>query len=292
MSSTTFGQPLEVLKTHCAANRSDSLTTAISKTYARGGYRGFWQGLIPWAWIESSTSGGVLLFTSSFVETQAVNHGVSKGTAGLMGGILGGAAQAYLSMGVCTTMKTAEVTRLKATSGQGVLMPSSVPGMPGIPYRVPSTWEVFMDTYREGGIRAINKGVNAVALRQMTNWGSRMGFARASEGLIREARGMSKDAKLSTGDKVVASAIGGALGCWNHPIEVIRVEMQSLQKAKNRPAKPTILNTFQYIYKENGAKGLFRGITPRILLGVWRTICLVTLADMVKDLVQPKVSSL
>jgi hypothetical protein len=27
--------------------------------------------------------------------------------------------------------------------------------------------------YRKGGIRGINKGVNAVALRQMTNWGSR-----------------------------------------------------------------------------------------------------------------------
>jgi hypothetical protein len=32
---------------------------------------------------------------------------------------------------------------------------------------------VFADLYRKGGIAGINKGVNAVALRQMTNWGSR-----------------------------------------------------------------------------------------------------------------------
>jgi hypothetical protein len=31
-----------------AANRGDSLRTAISKTWARGGVRAFYQGLIPW----------------------------------------------------------------------------------------------------------------------------------------------------------------------------------------------------------------------------------------------------
>lgn len=34
-------------------------------------------------------------------------------------------------------------------------------------------FKLFMDMYNKGGIRGINKGVNAVALRQMTNWGSR-----------------------------------------------------------------------------------------------------------------------
>lgn len=36
-----------------------------------------------------------------------------------------------------------------------------------------STFKVFMDIYRKDGIRGINKGVNAVAVRQCTNWGSR-----------------------------------------------------------------------------------------------------------------------
>lgn len=36
-----------------------------------------------------------------------------------------------------------------------------------------STFQVFMDIYRREGIRGINKGVNAVAVRQCTNWGSR-----------------------------------------------------------------------------------------------------------------------
>lgn len=96
-----------------------------------------------------------------------------------------------------------------------------------------------------------------------------MGFARASEGVIREMKGLAPGSKLGTEDKVIASTIGGVLGCWNHPIgakcfdflqtlvtdacsahgtEVVRVEMQSLIKSGNRPVKPTIVSTFRYIY--------------------------------------------
>ncbi|BGP18524.1 hypothetical protein JCM10213v2_006590 [Rhodosporidiobolus nylandii] len=280
---TTLGQPLEVLKTHMASHRNESLTTAIQKTYAKGGWKGFYAGLIPWAWIESSTTGGILLFTSSFVESFAIQHHVKPGAAGLLGGVVGGAAQAYLAMGVCTCMKTAEITRDKA------LHPSVIPGEPlSKNAQVPSTWQLFKDTYRKEGIAGINKGVNAVAIRQMTNWGSRIGIARTAESSIRKFRELRPTDPLSGKDKVLASAIG------NHPIEVIRVEMQSLVKkppsassgAPAQPAKPTMLSTFRYIYGESGIKGLFRGVTPRVGLSTWRTICLVSLGDHVKDMVK------
>ena len=58
--------------------------------------------------------------------------------------------------------------------------------------------------------------------------------------------------------------------------------MQSMSKAANRPEKPTILNTLSYIYRENGLKGLYRGVTPRIGLGIWQTVCMVSFADYVK----------
>jgi hypothetical protein len=38
---STLGQPFEVLKTHLAANRSDSLATAVRKSASRGGVFGF-----------------------------------------------------------------------------------------------------------------------------------------------------------------------------------------------------------------------------------------------------------
>ncbi|KAF9229140.1 mitochondrial carrier [Gyrodon lividus] len=266
---TTLGQPLEVLKTQMAANRSQTMLQASKSVWARGGVVGFYQGLIPWAWIEASTKGGVLLFTASEIETASVGMGISPAAAGLIGGMGGGIAQAYATMGFTTCMKTVEITRHKEAAA-GVQR---------------STFQVFMDIYRKDGIRGINKGVNAVAVRQCTNWGSRMGFARLAETMIRNVRGKGENENLGALDKILASSIGGALATWNQPIEVIRVEMQSMAKTTanvNRPQQLTILNTLAFIYKENGIKGLYRGVTPRIGLGIWQTVCMVSFADYVK----------
>ena len=128
-----------------------------------------------------------------------------------------------------------------------------------------------------------------------------MGFARLAEDTIRKVRGKGETEKLGAVEKILSSSIGGALATWNQPIEVIRVEvtrmlkwfttftdiiqMQSMAKSTGnvkRPAKLTILNTLKFIYQENGIKGLYRGVTPRIVLGIWQTICMVSLADYVK----------
>jgi len=273
---TTLGQPLEVLKTQMAANRSQSMAQAVRTVWSRGGVAGFYQGLIPWAWIEASTKGAVLIFTASEIETRVQSLGAGPAAAGLLGGMGGGIIQAYATMGFCTCMKTAEITRHKQAA-TGVVPPS--------------TWAVFADIYRREGIAGINKGVNAVAVRQCTNWGSRMGFARLAEGLIRSARGKKESESLGAMDKILSSSIGGALATWNQPIEVVRVEMQSMAKgaaSANRPAKLTVLNTLAYVYKENGIKGLYRGVTPRIGLGIWQTVCMVSFADYVKAWVKGK----
>ncbi|KAF7310797.1 hypothetical protein HMN09_00622700 [Mycena chlorophos] len=268
---TTLGQPLEVLKTQMAANRSQPMWQAFKAVAARGGFVGFYQGLIPWAWIEASTKGAVLIFAASEVETATLAMGVSPAAAGLLGGMTGGIAQAYATMGFTTCMKTAEITRQK-TAASGV--------------KPPSTMQLFMEIYRREGLAGVNKGVNAVAVRQCTNWGSRMGFARLAETGIRRFKGLSDSQSLTAADKILASSVGGALATWNQPIEVVRIEMQSMVKDaaanKNRPAKLTVFNTLAFVYKESGLRGLYRGVTPRIGLGVWQTICMVSLTDYVK----------
>ena len=111
-------------------------------------------------------------------------------------------------MGFCTFMKTVEVTRHRATGPQK------------------STLTIAGEILKRDGIRGINKGVNAVALRQMTNWGSRLGIARVVESTIQSFRTYEiRGQKLSTGERLIASVIGGALACWNQPIEVIRVNV-------------------------------------------------------------------
>jgi hypothetical protein len=58
-------------------------------------------------------------------------------------------------------MKTVEITRQKTVATGS---------------KPPSTWAVFADIYRREGLAGVNKGVNAVAVRQCTNWGSRYGW--------------------------------------------------------------------------------------------------------------------
>jgi len=177
----------------------------------------------------------------------------------------GGVAQAYATMGFCTCMKTVEITKHKMAA-QGV--------------KPPSTWATFVDIYRKEGIRGINRGVNAVAIRQTTNWGSRFGLSRLAETAIRKVTGKEDGQKLNAFEKILSSTLGGALSAWNQPIEVIRVEMQSKKDDPNRPKNLTVAKTLKYIYETNGIKGLYRGVTPRIGLGIWQTVCMVALGDM------------
>ncbi|KAL2916573.1 hypothetical protein HK105_204006 [Polyrhizophydium stewartii] len=263
---STLGQPFEVVKTHMAANRSDTLLQSISKTYQRGGIGGFYQGLIPWAWIEASTKGAVLLFASSEIEHFTTSTlGLSKAVGGIVGGMGGGIAQAYTTMGFCTFMKTVEVTRHKN------------------PGAAKSTWAVAAEIFRKEGIRGINKGVNAVALRQCTNWGSRLGIARITESTITGFRPVERRGEpLSVAERLFASVVGGALACWNQPIEVIRVEMQSQKQDPLRPAKMTIASTARWIWQTSGMLGFYRGVTPRIGLSVYLTVCMVFGGDQLK----------
>lgn len=62
--------------------------------------------------------------------------------------------------------------------------------------------------------------------------------------------------------------------------------MQSKTEDPNRPKKMTVANTFKYIYGNSGIKGLYRGVAPRIGLGVWQTVCMVALGDIAKEAVE------
>lgn len=260
---STLGQPLEVTKTTMAANRDFGLIKSVKHIWNRGGVLGFYQGLIPWAWFEASTKGAVLLAVMTEGEYQFRVLGASPFVSGIGGGMLGGLSQAYLTMGFCTCMKTVEITRSKDLSK--------------------STLQVFKEIYQKEGIKGINKGVNAVAMRQCTNWGSRFGLARLAEDWIKTLSNKGKDDKLNAFEKILSSIIGGGLSAWNQPFEVARVEMQSRVNDPNRPKNLTVGKTLKYVYQTHGIKGLYKGVTPRIGLGVWQTIFMVSLGDYAKE---------
>ena len=140
--------------------------------------------------MEAGTKGGVLLLASNVIEDHAIHtFGLGKGVAGLCGGAGGGVVQAYTTMAPACLMKTIEVTRQK--------------GGPN----TPSTLAVAADILRKEGITGMYRGVSAVALRQMTNWGTRFGVARLTEQVFQ--KGDSKT-KLTKAQRLSASVVGGA----------------------------------------------------------------------------------
>ena len=58
--------------------------------------------------------------------------------------------------------------------------------------------------------------------------------------------------------------------------------MQSMKNDPNKPKNLGVWGTAKYIYGGAGLKGLYRGVTPRVALGVWQTICMVALGDVAK----------
>ncbi|GKT63423.1 mitochondrial DNA replication protein Yhm2 [Colletotrichum tofieldiae] len=132
--------------------------------------------------------------------------------------------------------------------------------------------EIFLQILRTKGIRGVNRGVNAVAARQVTGWSSRIGISRVVEGQIRSLRGKSATEKLAPWEKICASV-------------VVRVEMQSLKADPSRPEALTMMSAAKHIFATSGPSGLFRGVVPRIGVAAWATVCMVGFGDMVKEAV-------
>ena len=124
--------------------------------------------------------------------------------------------------------------------------------------------------------KGMYRGVSAVALRQMTNWGTRFGVARLTEQIFQQGE---KHKKLTKLQRLSASVIGGAAMCWNQPLEVIRVEMQT---AREGEAKPTFLQAARQIYTQNGITGFYRAVIPRMMLSIYLTTVMVFGGDEVK----------
>lgn len=276
MEVCTLGQPLEVMKTTIASNRQLSMFQGMKHVYARGGFKGFFQGLWPWAIIEASTKGAVLMFTSSEVEYLAqAKFGYTSLGAGVLGGIAGGCAQAYTTLGFCTCMKTVEMTRAKSSAEE----------------MAKSSFQVFKEIYKREGIVGINKGINAVALRQMSNWGLRFGFSRYSEDLIKKFKGKGVNDPLSAVERMIASCSAAFAPCLNQFFEVARIEMQSKTVDPNRPKNMNMITCLQYIYKTSGWRGLYKGVTLRMALSGYQSLFMIGIGGHIKELWNKKMNA-
>jgi len=254
--AASLGMPFEVWKTRMGRHRSEGTVEAFRNVYSQGGASAFWRGTGP-KMVESATKGAILMVAKEQINASLLGAGADPFAAGLAAGAGGGVAQVAV-MGPCTFLVTAAVN----SSGM-------------------STAERIASTFREKGVRGFYPGGTAIAFRQATNWASRQGF---TEGVRHRAKLVlhgDAAAKLSKGEEVACGVVGGTMACWNHPFEVARIEAQS-RAAAGQP-NLSMVQVFAHVVREDGVGGLFRGIVPRIGLGIWQTLFMVTGAKIMKD---------
>eukprot|EP01004_Peranema_trichophorum_P006511 NODE_5330_length_1029_cov_40.803532_g4762_i0.p1 GENE.NODE_5330_length_1029_cov_40.803532_g4762_i0~~NODE_5330_length_1029_cov_40.803532_g4762_i0.p1 ORF type:complete len:302 (-),score=66.39 NODE_5330_length_1029_cov_40.803532_g4762_i0:124-981(-) len=264
IEAASLGMPFEVWKTRLGRYRTETTIQALKNVYnsAGGGFKGvaaFWNGLSA-KLVESATKGAVLLYSKETILHTMLNLGLHPSLAGAIAGAGGGVCQTSV-MGPCTLLVTAVVTQKGSDK--------SVIG--------------YMSTiWKTQGIKGFYPGGSAIAWRQATNWASRQGFTEYLRklALTRNHSNESKP-KLSIKEELLCGIVGGALATWNTPFEVARIEMQA--RAVFAEKKLGLMGTLGHIYQEAGVPGLFKGIAPRICLGVWQTVFMVTVPKLLAN---------
>eukprot|EP00921_Rhytidocystis_pertsovi_P003755 GHVQ01006515.1.p1 GENE.GHVQ01006515.1~~GHVQ01006515.1.p1 ORF type:complete len:244 (-),score=35.35 GHVQ01006515.1:377-1108(-) len=235
--------------------RSESTAEAFVNVYKRGGVLAFWQGLSP-KMLESASKGAILLFAKEGILSGMESVGCWASVSGAVAGAGAGVCQTVV-MGPCTFLVTAAVTGSDSSK---------------------SISSTAKQVWAANGFRGFYPGGSAIAFRQATNWASRQGFTEGTRGLMKRYKNSDK---LSVAEEASAGIVGGALSTWNQPFEVARIYMQSA--ANEGGQKKTLVQVFSHIVKTDGPQGLFKGIIPRMGLGIWQTLFMVTGAKLVRE---------
>ena len=259
VEAATLGMPFEVWKTYMGRNRALSSSQALLAVYRQGGLGTFWTGLGP-KLVESASKGAILLYAKEGLLITLAPFVDSPGLAGACAGAGAGVAQVSV-MGPCTFLVTAAVTSKESgiSASQRVAL-----------------------TYKEHGLKGFYPGGTAIAWRQATNWAARQGFTDAAREQLKRHYGLGEKDKLSKWQEAACGVVGGTLSTINQPFEVARIEMQA-SAAAGKNAGRSMVKVMGDIVKTDGVAGLFTGIVPRIGLGVWQTLFMVTGARMLKD---------
>eukprot|EP01135_Chromosphaera_perkinsii_P007196 Nk52_evm4s745 gene=Nk52_evmTU4s745 len=117
---------------------------------------------------------------------------------------------------------------------------------------------------KEEGLGALYKGVIPTVLRQATN--QAVNFTVYHE-LKKLWLSYMDKRELASYESLFLGGFSGAMGpCANSPIDVIKTRLQK-QKivAGQKPKYDGVVGTITTIYKEEGLRAFYRGLTPRLM---------------------------
>lgn len=130
-----------------------------------------------------------------------------------------------------------------------------------------STRSVFRDILRNEGptrIAALYRGLTPNLLGNASGWALYFLWYKQGQDLVRHVRGYSGEKSLSNVDYLCASAGAGALSAvLTNPIWVVKTRMISTSSA-TAGAYPSMFSGFRSIWRTEGYKGYFHGLTPAL----------------------------
>jgi len=117
---------------------------------------------------------------------------------------------------------------------------------------------------KEEGFGALYRGVSLTALRQGTNQAANFTAYTELKQIVQDRR-PDPEAPLPAGITMCIGLISGAVGPFcNAPIDTIKTRLQKTPAEPGQTAMGRITTIAQHMFKQEGARAFWMGITPRV----------------------------
>ncbi|RSH93361.1 hypothetical protein EHS25_007717 [Saitozyma podzolica] len=120
---------------------------------------------------------------------------------------------------------------------------------------------------REEGLATLYRGVTLTALRQATNQGVNFtAYQQFKKWALEFQPKYQETGALPSAQTMAIGLISGAMGPFsNAPIDTIKTRIQKAAKEPGETALSRFLKVSSDMFKNEGAKAFYKGITPRVL---------------------------
>ncbi len=136
------------------------------------------------------------------------------------------------------------------------------------------------DLVRRGGWRFIYRGWNQVMLRQSCSW---LTYLIAYQQLRQPLLNYNAQQPLSLKQKVLLGSVTGSIvACLNAPLDLLKTQAQMA----NAPDSLNIFKISSSIFKEYGWKGMYNGLSMKLMRNTWSSVSVLLTLDYLGALPQ------
>ena len=119
---------------------------------------------------------------------------------------------------------------------------------------------------KEEGFGALYRGVSLTALRQGTNQAANFTAYTELKRLLQEYQPQYTTGELPSYQTMIIGLISGAVGPFsNAPIDTIKTRLQKTPAEPGQTAISRITIIAKDMFKQEGARAFYKGITPRVM---------------------------